>query len=295
MPLMTDALMADCASMTHERFGQYMRLLVMWWRDGCRPASEDYLCELCGLDANAFDRLKRFLTETPEGWTQKKLFAVYAKQMARKSKARDSANMRWECERNANASPEHMRTSCDDDAIHNPTTVSPNGDTLAPEKSSQTVSREKPAKREKTRASRDELVAVFKTILSDEAAEALYAHRRECKAAQTVYAANLLVKQLQRCRDGPQAALEAMIVHNWKGFEPEWYDNAKFGQGRARKADSAGITGTVERLRRSGPPDDGSSGREPVSGRSAEPQGSGDGVGRSADVVALAAVGQTCR
>lgn len=105
MPLMTDALEGDTAGLSHERFGQYMRLLVRWWRDGCAPASAEHLQELCGIDANAFDKLKRFLTETPDGYVQKKLFSTYERQIERSQKAKDAARKRWQCDGNANASP----------------------------------------------------------------------------------------------------------------------------------------------------------------------------------------------
>lgn len=58
-------------------------------------------------------------------------------------------------------------------------------------------------------------------------------------------------------------------------------------------AASTGITGTVERLRRSGPPDDCDARGKPVSDPSGEPERSAESLGGGADVVALAALGSS--
>lgn len=106
MPLMTDALESDTASLSHERYGQYMRLLVRWWRDGCRPSTIEYLAEISGVEEDDIGKLRRFLTETEGGWIQKKLFEIYARQMEKSRKAKDAAAKRWKCDGNANAYPD---------------------------------------------------------------------------------------------------------------------------------------------------------------------------------------------
>lgn len=103
LPLWTDALVADTASMSHQRFGQYMRLLVAWWRDGCQAASLEHLEDISGVELADLQRLTRFLTETPDGYIQKKLFEVWANQVEKSGKARDAARERWEREKNASA------------------------------------------------------------------------------------------------------------------------------------------------------------------------------------------------
>ncbi|MEL6364287.1 MAG: hypothetical protein AAFR11_05555 [Pseudomonadota bacterium] len=113
MPLYTDALLADCAYLPNEAFGGYVRLLAMWWRAGAKPLSETKLRAYSGLADDMLDLVKDHLTQTEEGWTQKKLFAEYQRKIEKSQKARASAKSRWkppeECETDANA----MRSECD--------------------------------------------------------------------------------------------------------------------------------------------------------------------------------------
>lgn len=95
MPILTDALEGDTAALSDERFGQYMRLLVRWWRDGCKPLTKDGLCEISGLAPRDLDKLMRFLTETPDGFIQKRLFSTFKKQAGYVEKGRARAEKRW--------------------------------------------------------------------------------------------------------------------------------------------------------------------------------------------------------
>lgn len=107
MPVMTDALLADAGDLPNELFGAYCRLLFRWWRQGAQPEpSAKRLARWAGVSVEEFSDLTEFLTETPDGWIQKKLLETHAKQTERSAKAKASAEKRWsQSRRKANARP----------------------------------------------------------------------------------------------------------------------------------------------------------------------------------------------
>lgn len=95
MPLYTDALLSDAGDLPNQLFGAYVRLLCRWWREGALPeANEKRLARWAGLTSGEFDDLKEFLIETDVGWTQKKLFETFARQLEKSIKAKNAANMK---------------------------------------------------------------------------------------------------------------------------------------------------------------------------------------------------------
>lgn len=115
MPLMTDAL-HDVSYMSDECFGKYMRLLVTWWRDGCEPISERKLRAYTNASGEQLECIKDHLTETDDGWVQKKLFEVWEQQIKRSNKAKTSAKMSWQNRRKANAEQTQRERISSDDA-----------------------------------------------------------------------------------------------------------------------------------------------------------------------------------
>lgn len=92
MPLYTDALLSDAGDLPNALFGAYVRLLCRWWREGALPEpNEKRLARWSGLTSAEFDDLKEFLTETHAGWTQKKLFETFARQLEKSIKAKNAA------------------------------------------------------------------------------------------------------------------------------------------------------------------------------------------------------------
>ncbi len=114
MPLYTDALLSDAGDLPNALFGAYVRLLCRWWREGAAPEqNEKRLARWAGLSSIEFEDLKEFLTDTPEGWIQKKLRETFTAQQEKSAKARSSANARWN---NANASKKGCKRSADGNA-----------------------------------------------------------------------------------------------------------------------------------------------------------------------------------
>jgi len=96
MPLYTDALLSDAGDLPNQLFGAYVRLLCRWWREGALPEpNEKRLARWAGLTSVEFDDLKEFLTETHAGWTQKKLFETFARQLEKSIKAKNAAHMKY--------------------------------------------------------------------------------------------------------------------------------------------------------------------------------------------------------
>lgn len=95
MPLMTDAIMADCGYMPNAVFGAYMKMLIQWWRVGARPMSGARLRLIAGCSEEEFDLIAEHLTATPEGFVQKKLQELWQRQTERSDKAKAKAQQRW--------------------------------------------------------------------------------------------------------------------------------------------------------------------------------------------------------
>lgn len=80
----------------------------------------------------------------------------------------------------------------------------------------------------KTRAREAEaILAELEAVLSPELAADVVHHRKKLKKPLSLRAAKGLSGKFAKCRDGPEAAAEAMIVNGWQGFEPEWIENGK--------------------------------------------------------------------
>lgn len=95
MPLMTDAIMADCGYMPNAVFGAYMKMLIAWWRAEAKPMSAARLRMIAGCSEDEFAVIAEHLTETPEGFVQKKLVETFARQSDRSEKAKEKAQHRW--------------------------------------------------------------------------------------------------------------------------------------------------------------------------------------------------------
>lgn len=125
LPIATDALLADAGDLPNELFGAYCRLLFRWWREGAQPEqNEKRLARWAGLSSDDFDDLKEFLTETDDGWIQKRLAETFAKIQRKSAKAKEAAAKRWECERNADASENECERISERNANHNQSSLS---------------------------------------------------------------------------------------------------------------------------------------------------------------------------
>lgn len=220
MPLMTDAIMADCGYMPNAVFGAYMKMLIAWWRAEAKPMSAARLRMIAGCSEEEFAVIAEHLTETPEGFVQKKLVETFARQTDRSEKAKGSASHRWrKCDDNANASRSHNEriesapeAQSERNANHEPLTKG----SIAEE-----AILPAPVAR-KTHA--DEIREILGSVLRPEIADAVIDHRRKLRKPLSRKAAELLAGKFARCRDGPEVAAETMIARGWQGFEPEWME-----------------------------------------------------------------------
>lgn len=69
--------------------------------------------------------------------------------------------------------------------------------------------------------------------LTPEIADAVLAHRRSLRKPLTDRAAQLLAKGFTATGD-PNAAADMMIARGWQGFNPEWFDNERAGNGQRK-------------------------------------------------------------
>ena len=108
---------------------------------------------------------------------------------------------------------------------------------------------------------------VLARVLDNDHVTAVIEHRRQIKKPLTPYGAKRLAAQLEKCRDGPDAAADFMIDKGWTGFKIEWMENAN------RQPNSTGSTGDHAASRYMGflrrgevsPEDGDGSGGKPVS------------------------------
>jgi hypothetical protein len=98
-----------------------------------------------------------------------------------------------------------------------------NGSSLNPVPDPVPVKKEKKDKEEAPAApsAKDELGRV----LDEEHANAVIDHRQKLRKPLTAHAAKLLANSFAKCRDGPNAAADAMIANGWQGFNPAWIEN----------------------------------------------------------------------
>ena len=82
----------------------------------------------------------------------------------------------------------------------------------------------------------------LRSVLDDQHADAVIAHRKLKRAPLTPRAAELLAGKFGRCPD-PNAAADTMIVNGWQGFEPKWMENrdAKQPDRRSTGGQAAGV------------------------------------------------------
>ena len=102
LPLFTDAVTADCAHLTDEEFGRYMRVLILMWRSpGCRiPANPEWICKRMRVDALAYQVhmhpiMQEFCTLSEGWWTQKRLAKEYLYVQGVVDKRKKAAQKRW--------------------------------------------------------------------------------------------------------------------------------------------------------------------------------------------------------
>lgn len=219
MPLMTDAILADCGYMQNAVFGAYMKLLIQWWRVEAKPMSRARLRLIAGCSEDEFDVIAEHLTETPDGFIQKKLCELWSQQLERSAKAKDKAGKRWSNNQNvrsadAAADAAALPQQC------NPLTVNRSSipDGMQDEQRAALVDH---VSRETISPRRTPKQALCE-VLDDERASALIEHRNRLRAPLTVRAAELLARQLALARDGPAAAADLMLERGWKGFKAEW-------------------------------------------------------------------------
>lgn len=106
--------------------GALRRLLDLYYsREAALPAEVGEVCRLVRAtskpEREAVARmLREFFSLADDGWHQQRADAEIRKCQEKQAKARASAEARWSgsqaSDRNANASPEHMRTHCDGNA-----------------------------------------------------------------------------------------------------------------------------------------------------------------------------------
>lgn len=110
----------------------------------------------------------------------------------------------------------------------------------------------------------DQIRANLESTLSPETAQDLIDHRKKLKKPLTASAAKRLAGKLALCRDGPEAAANAMISNGWQGFEPEWMSrNDKRNSGNSGNGGSPGVVAFLRELHDQ-PGDDLHGGSEPV-------------------------------
>lgn len=148
-----------------------------------------------------------FESDGESGWLHAKCEEVIAAAQCKRTKAKESAAKRWECERNANAMP----TQCEGNA---PTSQYPVPSTQEEEKA--------PRKR----------VATDRPADIDEAAwtdwQAVRRAKRAGPVTETVLKA--IRREAAKCGVSANQAVQACAEYGWQGFEATWF--------AARKAQS---------------------------------------------------------
>lgn len=115
----------DTAHLTMLEDCAYRRMLDLYYSsERPLPPSQQAIYRLVRAKSNAEKLavdviLGEFFTESPEGWRNSRADRELARAQEKSDKAKASAGKRWQCERNANASPPAMRTHSEGNAPNN--------------------------------------------------------------------------------------------------------------------------------------------------------------------------------
>lgn len=106
LPLFTDALMADCGHLDDERFGLYLRLLILMWRSpGCRiPNDNQWLAnklrrEVSDIENDVRPIIEEFCRSDGNWITQKRLTKEFKYVTDQHKKQSERAKARWNKEK----------------------------------------------------------------------------------------------------------------------------------------------------------------------------------------------------
>jgi uncharacterized protein YdaU (DUF1376 family) len=135
IPFYTGDYERDTRDLTMLEHGAYFALLRNLWATGKEIADEKTACRIAGAICKAEREavkciLNRFFLQNSEGFYSKKVTEIRAKQSEKSTKAKRSAEYRW----NANASKTHNLPDPDPDPDIIPTPLAPKGGGSAFEK-----------------------------------------------------------------------------------------------------------------------------------------------------------------
>lgn len=251
--------------------GAYRALIDVYWeRQGPLPADERALCRLISAFPDEWEEVrenvlgffkerdgKLYHTRIEE--EIKKAAEQHAEKAERMARAREKrwAEKQHKSDQSADQSSDQKADQPRGSKIPSPSPSHILKDTEEPDLGAKAPSQETPR-------------AILESVLEPEDAEAVLDHRKKLRKPMTERAAKLLVGELSRCRDGPKAGAEMMILRGWQSFKADWYENER-ARNDQRNGKAPGVVddlcAVIDRAK-----DFDRAGREPVPGDEPEPR-----------------------
>lgn len=236
LPLFTDAITADCAHLSDEEFGRYMRLLIIMWRSPmCRvPDDPNWLAKRLRVDALAYQLhihplMQEFCILDAGWWTQKRLQKEFVYVQGVRDKRRNAAISRW-----------HK-----DDDIDNKRQSSMQMDMQMQSKRNAPTPTPTPTLEEDTKVS--SMGKGSKSVVKkpDDVSKAVWddflTHRRAKKAPVTETVISRTRQEADKVGWSLEQAMIETCNRGWQGFKADYLHNNKKGgkNDRQRIADEA--------------------------------------------------------
>lgn len=219
MPLYVSDFEADTTHLNIEEDGAYNRLLRLCWRTpGCSvPSDPKWIARQMRVDIETFDRLVHPLIE--EYFKIKKGRVFSPRQQVEFDRINSTTKKRSNAGKKGGRPPKLLKNNETGKSRDKAGPKQPEPEPYLD------IEEEKIHKKENP-------IDVLKTVLSEQSARDVIEHRLKLKRPLTCRAASGLINQYLKCRDGPEAAVEAQITAGWVGFKPDWYDNQN-GKGKS--------------------------------------------------------------
>lgn len=221
MPLYVADYLAGTGHLSSAENGAYLLLIMHYWQNGGLPGEDRRLARIARMSPTEWEDSRDVLAELfEEGWVHKRIEAELKVAAEISGQARAKAVRRWQghaadaaadagadAAADAGAMPGQMPEQCQSQS---PTT---------------TVSNDPVVVRAKAPPEHVQVLDCLKSVLSDERAVAVIAHRKKLKKPLTLHAARILATELASVTE-PDKAADLMISRGWLGFCAEWGVNA---------------------------------------------------------------------
>ncbi|KFC74540.1 hypothetical protein FG93_01126 [Bosea sp. LC85] len=233
MPLYVADYLASTGHLSAAENGAYLLLIMHYWQNGGLPGEDRRLARIARMSPAEWEDSRDVLAELfEEGWVHKRIEAELKVAAEISGQARAKAVRRWQgpaADAGANAVADAGANAAADAgadaAAHAGAMPGQMPGQCQSQSPTTTVSNDPVVVRAKAPPEHVQILDCLKSVLSDERAVGVIAHRKKLKKPLTLHAARILATELASVTE-PDKAADLMILRGWLGFCAEWGVNA---------------------------------------------------------------------